>query len=151
MEKTTSDDNPIRLNEYQELLILRVQVKDLQTRNSELLEESRFYKKLYVHARTFLQSVLLDSPLAARLHGAGEVNDKVTGDGISRTLLAGTKIAFERLEQLEKDVNTNAAYYAREFIKQSRDLKPFDIDTYGEFVHKWSNKFVSIVGDPNAE
>lgn len=128
----------------EEIARLQKQVTELQNKGSELEKEKRLYKRLYLAARTILEKVLIDSSLLDRLRCDGlELEPGEVGKDLS-----GMSSLFARIEQLEFDSNTAAASTMREYIVQARKLQPFSIDTYGEFVHLWRQRFIQVVGDP---
>lgn len=134
------------LEEALELKHLREQVKELQARGTQLEIDLRLNKRLYQAARQVLEYVLLDSSFTAALHRAGDENSKITDQGVANTILAGSRLLFDRIAILEKDGATPSRQYAREFVKQAADL-PFNVDAYSQFVWTFVNKFREVVGD----
>lgn len=131
-----------------ELSRLRMQVKELQGRGTELLNEGRMWKLRFKAAHTLLRAVLLEDPFKRFL------NRIYPEDEMSRTTaLDGVAEVAARVDLLEKDAWTKAGGLAREFVQaadwaeRAHDLENATLDKAVEFVRDWRVKFKAALGD----
>lgn len=124
---------------------LRMQVKDLQGRGTELLNEGRMWKLRYKSAHTLLRAALLEDPFKRFL------NRIYPEDEMSRTtVLDGIAEVAARVDLLEKDAWTKAGGVAREFVAEADrllDSEDAPREDIGCYIERWRDKFKAALGD----